>query len=89
MGNGVFSRASGERRRDFVLRFFKENGHPDRQNPIFFLVGSQSSRRLAALDRPAARMLNEETLDLRILLYHMILLHLLGSGVVTTLRDIA
>jgi hypothetical protein len=34
-------------------------------------------------------MLNEETLDLRILLYHMILLHLLGSGVVTTLRDIA
>ena len=33
-------------------------------------------------------MLNEETLDLRILLYHMILLHLLGSGVDNPLQEV-
>ena len=46
-----------------VVRFFKEIGKSERQNPKNFPVGSQSSRRLAALGAPAARKMRPGSFD--------------------------
>jgi hypothetical protein len=65
---------------DEIRAFFKENGHPDRQNPIFFLVGSQSSRALRRLARGRACGARSTTCTPLFPRYHVILLSFLGAG---------
>ena len=45
------------------VRFFKETGQSNSQKPKNFPVGSQSSRRLAALGAPAARKMRPRSFD--------------------------